>query len=111
MAVQTLDQNIARGLALLGAFRGRVVGWTGPSTYTTGGDAFVANGISTPEIVLPTIARNATTGAIVLRYDHATGKMQAFWGDNDAVADGALVEVANGTDLSAYTARLLVLGK
>lgn len=109
MAVQTIDQNIARGLALLGNLRARIVKWTGPSTYTTGGDAFSANGIATIEALIPAgMARNATTGAIGLAYDHATGKIQAFW-DNGAAAPS--VEVTNATDLSAYTVRLLVLGK
>lgn len=34
----------------------------------------------------------------------ATGCVEAFWADYDAVADGALVEVANTTNLAAITA-------
>lgn len=35
----------------------------------------------------------------------ATGVLQAYYGDNDAVADGALIEVADMTDVSAMTAQ------
>lgn len=42
----------------------------------------------------------------------ATGVLQAYYGDWDAVADGALIEVADMTDVSAMTAqRWLFLGR
>jgi hypothetical protein len=98
---------------MLGNFRARLIKWTGPSTYTTGGDALAVNGISTIEAAIPCGAAIdvATTGAIVLRYNEATGKVLAYWGEYAAGASGDLIEIANGTDLSGYSVRLLVLGK
>ena len=48
------------------------------------------------------IARNATTGVVDTRYDAATGKIQAFSGTTETTA---------ATDLSAYKARIWVMGK
>lgn len=105
--------NVARGLHTGDGLRMRIVEWSGPASYLAGGEALNAvPGIGAIEAVLPCgAARNATTGAVVLRYDHTTGKMQAFWGDNDNGADAALIEVVDTTNLSAFTTRLLILGK
>lgn len=113
MAVMTIDNTILRGLTMLGFFRARIVKFTGPSTYTTGGDPLAVNGISVIEGVMPLggAIDVATTHAIVLRYNEATGKLQAYWGDNPNAAAAALIEVTNATDLSGYTCRLLVIGK
>lgn len=98
------NQNVARGLHTGDGLRQRIVEWTGPASYLAGGEALGAvNGIGVIEAVVPCgNARNATVDAVELRYNHTTGKLQAF----DAGA-----EVADAVDLSAFTARLLVLGK
>lgn len=113
MAVMTINNDVVRGLTMLGFFRARIVKFTGPTTYTTGGDPLAVNGISTIEAVLPAgpMINVATTGALYVRYNEATGKLQAYYGDNAAGAAGPFIEVANGVDLSGYTGRLLVLGK
>ena len=38
----------------------------------------------------------------VLGFDKNTGKIKAYYGDYDAVADGALIEVASDTDLGTF---------
>lgn len=80
MAVQTIDQHIARGLTLFGNFRARIVKWTGPTTYTVGGDALVVNGLSTLEAVIPCgpMINAAGIGALTVGYNPATGKVQVF---------------------------------
>lgn len=96
--------NVARGLHTGDGLRMRLVEWAGPEVYAAGGEALNAvPGIGAIEAVIPCgSARNATVDAVELRYDHDTGKMQAF----DAGA-----EVSDAVDLSAFTARLLILGK
>ena len=77
------------------------------SSYPTGGEAVSAEqlGLSALEFVL-----GAPSGGYVPEYDHASKKLKAYYGDNDNAADGPLAEVANATNLSAVTFRLMALG-
>jgi hypothetical protein len=67
------------------------------SSYPTGGEA-LAFGF-TPAIVIaePNLG-------YVFQYDYTNKKLLAYYADYDAVADGALIQVANTTNLSGLTA-------
>jgi len=81
------------------------------SSYVTGGEAFdISKYIpDTAGIILAVLVPEDTQG-YVIKYIQDTnrtasgGKLKAYYADYDAVADGALIEVANGVDLSALTA-------
>jgi hypothetical protein len=77
------------------------------SSYPTGGEALVASDLGLDEI----LAVFAEGGPYVVKYDKANGKLMAYWADYDAGADGALIQVANTTDLSAAVVWVLVLGR
>lgn len=51
-----------------------------------------------------------TNGGYFVRFDPDNDLLLAFYGDTNAVADGAFIEVPNGTDLAAESVRLLVFG-
>lgn len=73
----------------------------GPASYTTGGELltvrdFVRTGEILEVIVLP-------KDGYIFEYDVANDKILAFWADNDAGADSALVEVTAATNLSGVT--------
>lgn len=114
MAAVTFDINIARGLMLGDGFRKTVVKITGPSTYTTGGDAITPGQFRLGAIeYFPDTTCIATTGAataVIAVYNYTTAKLQFFW-QTGAAAAAALPEVDNGTVLSDYTGRALVHGK
>lgn len=73
---------------------------TGPTSYATGGESLNV-GLSRPELVLADHATNGTDLRIV-QWDYANGKLKWF--------DLAGAEIANGTDLSTYAARVEVIG-
>lgn len=82
----------------------RLFNWTGPASYPTGGEVIntlSTFGLGTVPIVLANPARNATV-ILIPRWDRANKKMQWF--------DLAGNEVANGTDLSAYSFQGEALG-
>lgn len=89
------------------------------SSYAISGEAVTAANLGGRNRIIhvfDAVARkvNATTTAdndLRVKYDSVAGVLQAFWGDNDAVADGPGVEVPNATDLSTYTVRLTALVK
>lgn len=57
------------------------------------------------------VAVIAPASGYVLEYDATNKKVKAFYADYDATADGALIEVPNLTNLSAVTARFIVVGE
>jgi hypothetical protein len=68
------------------------------SSYPTGGET--VTGIPfTPDVFLA-----SPTSGYVFEYDATNNKLLAYYADYDAVADGALIQVADETDLSALTA-------
>lgn len=71
------------------------------SSYPTNGEAVLASQIGLSTInqldILP-------MNGYVFQYVAATAKIKVYYADYDANADGALIEVANTTDLSALTA-------
>lgn len=78
------------------------------SSYPTGGEAITAAqlGLSFVDAALC----SSSTGHIA-RYDKTNAKIKMFYADYDAVADGALIEVPNTTDLSAVTVTVVAYGK
>jgi hypothetical protein len=90
---------------VVGSRQGVVADVTFDSSYATGGEAVTASmfGLRSTISSFPAgLARNASTGAVGVRYDAANAKLQAFSG---------ATEVASTTDLSAYVARVFVIGK
>lgn len=73
---------------------------TGPTSYATGGEA-LSLGLSNVEVLLADHATNGTDLRIV-QWDYANSKMKWF--------DLAGAEIANATNLSAYSARLEAIG-
>lgn len=86
-----------------GNYNRRVGQYTGPASYATGGDSLPPEqlGLGTLDALLFEAASNGTA-AILLRYDYTNEKVMAF--------DMAGAEIANGTDLSTYTARFEAIG-
>lgn len=83
----------------------RVFRWDGPASYVTGGEAVNTTnvfGLGTINLVL---CESAYNGSVILipRYNFTEKKMQWF--------DLAGAEVANATNLSAYTFRGEAFGK
>jgi hypothetical protein len=92
---------------LIGQTRRQLVAVTMDASYPTGGESL------TPAMLgLTTIA--FVYGPIVLGYapvyDYANSLLMAYWVDNNAVADSAMIEVADTTDLSTVVFRLEVVG-
>lgn len=79
--------------------------YTGPASYATGGDSFVPGDVKLGVIdaLLFELARNAAGLIYGIRYDY-TNQMAIWY----VLTTGA--EVANGTDLSGYSARFVAVG-
>lgn len=81
--------------------------WTGTiafdSSYATGGESldFTSAGLDMFRTVLGVLVE--TKSGYLFEYDYTNKKVKAYRFDYDAVADGAAIEVANTTDLSAVT--------
>jgi len=78
------------------------------SSYPTGGESFAPSlfGWDSFDIVMamPRLG-------YVFDYDYSGELLLAYWADNDAGADGALVEVTDQEDISAIVdAKVLVIG-
>lgn len=103
----TIDLTVARPSDVAG-IRRRVVGrYTGPASYTTGGDPFVASelkALGTIEFLDFENAINATPANRLLTYDHANGTV--VW-----IVPNTGAEVAATTDLSGYSARFEAIGQ
>lgn len=71
------------------------------SSYPTGGEALdLSNHF---DRLIAFIAFEPTAGYVFI-YDRTNKKVKVYFADYDAGADGALIEVADTTDLSALTA-------
>jgi hypothetical protein len=76
------------------------------SSYPTNGEA-CDPGLGTVNLAIC----DSCVSGYVFQYDYANKKIKAFYADYDAVADGALIEVADTTDLSALTSvRMIFIG-
>jgi len=79
------------------------------NSYATGGDTLSTGDFGLTE--LNHLFLSTRTGGYVLAWDKANGKVLAYYGDYDAAADGALVQVAATTDLSSVVADFVAVGK
>lgn len=70
-------------------------------SYPTGGEAITPADLGLAQ-VFALIA--FPTAGYVPEWDGTNKKLKMYWADYDAAADGALVEVANTTNLSALAA-------
>lgn len=50
-------------------------------------------------------------GGYIGSYDETNKKLKVYYADYDAEADGALIEVADQTDLAAVNMRFVAIGK
>lgn len=77
------------------------------SSYPTGGEAVDLSSYFPGASILCSGFDLVSSGLYLLAHDGGTptaGKIEAYYCDYDAVADGIPIEVANTTDLSAITA-------
>lgn len=94
---------------LTGHQRAHAFDFTMGASYPTGGEPLTPAKVGLIRVETLEIADNA--GGYVLTYDRANQKLKALYGDNNNAADGPLIEVPNGTDLSAITGRLIARGR
>ena len=80
--------------------------YTGPAAYVTGGDPFTAAnlGMGTVELLLFELAVNGAGTVRGIQYNASPGLARWIVLDTGA-------EVANGTDLSGFSARFEAIGK
>lgn len=89
---------------------------TWDATYPAGGEALTANqlGLGTIEMigVLGSVCGAATGAAFGWNGSTTAPKIQAFYGDYDAVADGLLIEIAVGDTaiLSGVVTPIVAIG-
>jgi len=79
------------------------------TSYPTGGESFDVSNFF-PKGVVAVIP--SPKSGYVFEYDSDDEKLLAYYADYDAVDDGALIEVANTTDLAAITdVKFVALGR
>jgi len=79
------------------------------ASYPTGGEALTPSDFGMTYAIEAVIAFGAK-GGYEFDFDKANQKLKAIYYDYDAAADGAAIEVANATDLSAVKPLCLVIG-
>ena len=102
----TIDRNATAAFFDKGATtERRVFKYTGPTSYATGGDSLVPEELALSKIsaICNKTIGNGTSVRIGW-YDFTAKKILWFVPNTGA-------EVANGTDLSGYTARMEVIGR
>jgi len=113
----TIAPSAIHPVDVWGALPVRVVTATpAAADYTTGGYTLTPGSgipLGSPIFGVITLGDTGGTGAVVLKWNTSTSKLQAFW--SGAVAEGGaaaaeLAEVTAGTDLSAFTFTLLIIG-
>ena len=79
------------------------------SSYPTSGESLTPASINFLSI---DFLYAETTSGFVFEYNYSGELLLAYYADYDAVADGALIQVANATDLSSVTnVRAMVIGQ
>jgi hypothetical protein len=78
------------------------------SSYATGGETLAAADVGLG--VLDSLQLNQGEDGYVFHWDKSNGKVMAFYGDNDAGADGVLAQVASTVDLSAVVIEFVATG-
>ncbi len=92
-----------------GGIRSRIVDVTFPSSYTSGGESFTYSDAGLDTAIYFVVTPSCMNG-YTFEYDADHDKIIVYYADYDASADGALIEVADTTDLGGVTIRCLVYG-
>ena len=79
------------------------------SSYATGGEAVTAAQLGLGSI--ETLVLNQAEDGYVFHWDASAETIIAYYADYDAVADGALIEVASTTDLSSVVIEFVATGR
>lgn len=87
----------------------RFARYTGPASYVTGGDAVTAADFGLSRLDYLVVA-GVGEGGYGFAYDPSAAKIMAFYGDNDALADGAFAQVATDVDLSGSSVDVIAVG-
>lgn len=103
-----LDRTIGNYFDSSSSFLRRVARWTGPNPYVSGGEPITAQTFGLGKILafLGGTAVDAAGAVRLIVYNPTTGKVMWY-------VDGAagFVEVANGVNLSTFTAPFEVIGQ
>jgi len=85
---------------------------TGPASYTAGGFSHTISNVSVVDAIL---AASATGGykvdAAAITVSGNTLTIPVYYYDYDAAADGAAIEVPDGTDLSGITITVIAIAR
>lgn len=100
----TIDTYVARGPSTAGLYRVLPFKYTGPASYVTGGEAVGEADLGVTPEVMPTLLAHSGSAVRLLVYDY-TNKKYLWYVPNTGA------EVANGTDLSTFVARGVVVGQ
>jgi len=69
----------------------------GALTYPTGGVPITKGNLGCPNVIESFIMEGTGANGFIYKYDQANEKIRIYQGDNDAGADGPLVELAGGS--------------
>jgi hypothetical protein len=72
------------------------------TSYPTNGYAFTIPTLELQKLDMMTVL---PASGFVFEVDYTNSKVKAFWGDNAGGASGPLIEVTNGTNVSAAVPR------
>jgi hypothetical protein len=87
----------------------RFARYTPQASYTTGGEAVTAAEFKLSRLDHLVISSGGE-GGFVFAYDPSAGKIMAFYADNDAVADSALIQVPAATNVSGSPIDVIAIG-
>lgn len=112
MALGTITVAVKAGAAPSQALYADRISFAGEASYAAGGSAFKALfQAKTKDSREPLAVIAGDCGGYVPVYDPSTGKLKVYYGNNDGMADGPLVEVADMTNLAGVTFNLVVLSQ
>jgi len=100
-----LDRRVGNYFDNSGSFLRRVARWTGPTSYTTGGETVNAQTFGLGTIIAAIFSEAVDAGGTGYRtpvWNPTTGKLLWFSG---------VAEVTAGTDLSGYSAQFEIIGQ
>ncbi|MFH1107730.1 MAG: hypothetical protein V1790_00825 [Planctomycetota bacterium] len=99
----TIDLTVARARAVFGNRRQTIGKITGPTSYTTGGEALAAGDVALGKIeyFAPTFIQTATA-MVMCVYNYTTAKLQAFWCGTLTPAGSVVVTMTDGSTVVSY---------
>ena len=100
---RTFNGHMARGTRITSGTL------TFDDSYPTGGEAITAANVGMNRAIDRIILESED--GYVFKYDKSNKKVLAYYADNDAGSDGALIQVANTTELSAVVAGYIAVGQ